>query len=396
MQAVLMSYSLAFALFPFAVFSLQQWLFRQPRMALVTLFFSSLLVAHTFFWVQSELIPACLYLLLGWSFLRSRSEKRIGWHWLWLLPLLFIGLSTHPLALISHLYIGAFFLLSAGKSQRPSIWCFTLAGPVIILIKWSFLSVYAYDATSMGLSQNAFLKFYRFFEWRSTRQFLGHCISLYLAFLPLFGWIIYSYWKSKEKKKLALFLVSTLGYLILVNGTYSWGGTIFHMEAFYQLLALFLALPLVYDLLPALSVRRASAITILLLTNSLLQVIRTSDQYQERTQWIAQTIDQYRLSGDNKVLLSQAILPMDTLLLEWGLPYETTLLSGLQKHANTFSAAVDLPNAPIEAWIKNGQVFLHTFGAIPYQELNRLPYWNFQDTTLYRIVDQTTPQKPAE
>ncbi|MCB0633139.1 MAG: hypothetical protein R2824_29270 [Saprospiraceae bacterium] len=385
LKAILISYSLTFTLLPLAIFLVQLGPFKNPKMALVVVLFSSLLVVHTFFWVQSELITACLYLLLGWGFVHTRNEP-IQWHWLWLLPLLVLGLITHPLALIPHIYIGIFFLTGTKNRLRSGVWYFTLAGLLIVLMKWSLLTIHAYDATAAGLSQNAFLRFYRFFEWQSTRQFLSNCLRLYLPFFPLFGWIIYYYWRSGEKAKLALFLSATLGYLVLVNGTYSWGGVIFHMEAFYQILAVFLALPLVFDIFPTLTGRWRSVAISLLLVHSLFQIANTGRFYKQRNRWISDVMNTYQSAGYNKVLLPVETVPMDTLLLEWGLPYETALLSELKKNQNTFSAVVNRPDAPFKPWKMDKHVYLHTFGAIPYSELNRLPYFNFRDTALYLEV----------
>lgn len=380
---ILISYSLAFVLFPFIIFSILQWLLQQTKLALAVVLFSCLMVVHTFFWIQSELITACLYLLLAWGFVSRKQRPGIRWNWLWLLPLLILGITTHPLALIPHLYIGLFFLLRKDTKYRSELLYFTLAGPLIVLVKWSLLSIHAYDAGAMGLSQHAFLQFYRFFEWQSTRQFLRNCLSLYPLFLPLFGWIIFYYWKNREKGKLILFAVSTLGYLILVNGTFNWGGTVFHMEAFYQVLVIFLALPLAFDLLPKLPRSWIALVLGVFIGHSFLQIVVTGKIYQQRTQWISNMMEEYRSKEYNKVLLAPGSLPMDTLLLEWGLPYETALLSGLLAHRNTFGAAINAADAPLNKWKSDRHVFLHTFGAIPYTELNELPYFNFQDTAKY-------------
>lgn len=388
LKGVLFLYSLGFILFPFLVYLiLTKWL-KNEKMGLVLFLFFILLVSHTFFWIQSELLQACTLLVFFFGVWISLAKIPF-----WSLPFwyawIFLILITHPLAFIPFGFIWLYFLLDERYPNSTSFYSIPLATGILFYLKNTFFKN-SYDTGTTELAKNVKEQWHNFFNWPSNLNFIENCVSDYF-FFPILLLLVTAFlaWHRKFLK-LILVLSFTTAYLILINGTFWWGGAEFHLESFYQVLTIFLALPLVFDALA--NERFKKWMTFILPIFVIIKLLHiaffVSPFYSERLETNKALLQKTTKYEGKKFLAYEKDLPVDKLLQTWGTPCETLLLSAMQSPDSTRTIVVASPsNEKLLLDNLHYEVhFLTAFGPIPYYEINESPYFNFRDTAQYRIL----------
>lgn len=389
LRQVLLLYSLGFVVFPFLLYLVMARWLKNDKMGLVLILFYTLLVSHTFFWVQSELIQACTLTLFFYGLWMCFPKSPIWAAPLWYLGI-FLTLMTHPLAFIPFLFIWLFIFLDKRFSKNVVFYSFT---PIMLLslILRNTIWANAYDSGTTALAKNILEQGLHFFSWPSTRRFFDNCLTDYYYFPILLVVIVIFYLRQRNFRKLTLLLISTVGYIYLVNGTFWWGGANFHLESFYQVLSIFLAIPLVFDVLSKQNYFKWMTFLLpLMVLIKLVQIpLLTKPFYSERIEINRALLQKASKVGGTKFLAYQEDVPADKLLEVWGTPCETLLLSALQSPDSTRTIVVVKPdNKAVLDNLEKQSHFMTAFGPIPYAEINKSPYFNLTDTTEYRVLNR--------
>lgn len=386
LKMVMLSYSLGFIAFPLVLYLwLNKW-FSIQIMPLCLALFYVLMVSHTFYWIQSELIQACALNLFFWGIVLERKSVSKGVYFLLLLVLMGI-VFTHPLAFIPFLFCLSFSFLSGVK--KKVLYVALIMVVLLMIVKYGFLPVQSYDAVSLNNGKNL-IYFYNFFSFISTRRFFKYCLTDYYLFPILLACISWLYYHKRAWSKLLLVWLFTLGYLVLVHSSYPWGPPQFHMESFYQILSIFVILPFCYDFLPSLSRKRNQSLLVLMvlfLSFRILHIGLKHQAYTQRLHWMKALLDQTEQIPGTKFAIAEADVPIELVKNGWASPFETLLLSTIENPDSTRSVFIYNKDINISSKLSKKEHLLTPFSDLPYESLPST-YFNLQDTGAYQILDQ--------
>lgn len=388
LKAVMMTYSLSFILFPLSLFLILSKAFSNLKMALALVLFHLLMVTHTFYWVQSELLQACTITLFFWGVVWSKEASS-----LWLSPLLgaliIVIVFIHPLAIIPFLFCWCFTYLHFPAKAKFShlIGLFVI---LVLLIKYTLVPMAAYDVTSFQQGKNL-AQFYNFFSFISTRRFFKYCVTDYYFFTLLFLWVNFFYYRKKEYLKLGLVSLFTLGHLILVNSAYPWGPPQFHMESFYRILSIFVIIPFLYDIVPGTSWKKESTPLLVLLFIMLTRMSHIGfihKTYSNRLNWMETLLDRSQQWDSRTFMIKEEEVPLQWVINGWSSPFETLLLSSMENPDSAKSIFIYNKDVDINAKKEKRETFLTPFSDLPFATLPK-DYFRLRDTTLYYPLKPT-------
>jgi hypothetical protein len=241
-----------------------------------------------------------------------------------------------------------------------------------------------YEQHSMSGLKNFVTLFPGYFNIYSNKQFLLHCFTRYY-WIPLATAAIARHYKShREWRKLVFFCFSVCGYLLLVNISYPTPVTpSFYIENLYLPVGVFLALPFVFDLLPALLIRQSALpVFILILISGCIRLYTSHTIFTRRLDLEREIIARY---GSRKVILDAKNVDTNALQMLWGTPYECLLLSVSDHHPPASIIIDGNPDIRIYDGTHNNALVVN-YNIVPYRDLNPR-YFKFTDTsTIYAII----------
>jgi hypothetical protein len=196
LKGVLMLYSTGFVVLYGAVFFLLHRM-KQYEMALVMLLFSTLIVAETFFWIQSELPQGIAFTLLTFGLILSKNQ--LSAFRPWQIALLFGMLLTviwfHPMLLFVLGFLLVFFKNKIEINLLKSIFWFC---GLVIVFKNLVLPRAEYDMQAMGRAKNLRTLFPNYFNLQSNKDFLHWCLVDYGFLILIFGINCFFYFFQKN------------------------------------------------------------------------------------------------------------------------------------------------------------------------------------------------------
>lgn len=390
---VLLWYSLSFVVYPLALYLLLGRVLRNEYMAVVLILFYTLLAGHTFYWMQSELLQGCALVLFFYGWL-IRDGLRL-WEWPLLLALVPVLLFFHPLMFIPYFFLWAFFAVhgDAVRWRQRGYQAVALAAVAVLVYKHLIMPANSYDAGAIKFSEGVLANLPHVFTSPNAMHFWDRCLSDFVFFPIALVSVALFYALRREMLKLSLLLAAIFGLLVLIHGSFAWWTPDkfyrFYIESFYQLLTIFVAVPLVFDVLP--QIRRPSAIfygLVLVLALRLAYMGALSPTYTDRLEWMQQALAHTRQYEGTKFAIDQRDVPFDKLLITWGSSYETLMLSALQSPDSTRTLIIVDDNVPTAEYLKRNKAFINPFNPIPYGDFQASPYFHFQDTAHYRLLSR--------
>ncbi len=385
LKAVTFLYSTGFTLFYTGCYVMCGTIFKQYRIALALLMFNILFVAHTFYWIQCEMFQGIALFMVVVACMASKKATQNPL----MMAFIFLGMLTvnfsHMLLLFPVTFVFLFFLLRSEKIiKRKMIYSAAIFFFVLMQLKKMVFRAH-YDTMAMNNADNIFKRFPHYFNIESNKRFLQECLTRYY-WLPLLAIpIVLLYARKKNWKMLALFVCSTVGYLLLVNVSFpTLKTTDFYMESLYTPLSIFVALPLVFDLLPSLATRKVSIpLFALIVVTCCVRIFLMHQHYTERIDWERRFLAK---NYGKKIITATAKAPLDTLTMIWGTPYEFWLLSTIEQNKTASMLIYDNPQNLY--WLTgNHKEFITTWGSWPYKDLPA-KYFHFDDTVSGYSIDQ--------
>ncbi|HYD22104.1 MAG TPA: hypothetical protein VEB40_11560 [Flavipsychrobacter sp.] len=381
---VMIAYSAGYMLYHFGCYCLCG-LLKNYRMGIALLLVNTLIVAHAFFWHLSELSLGISLLFPFFALFADVQHKLAR-------PVQYVlmaaGLVTivfsHPLIVFPLFFISAFLWLSKKiVVDKRQLFAVCLVFLTVLVLKTIFFAD-SYETDSAGLVKNFISLFPGYFSTYSNTRFFSNWFYIFYWLPVLF--IIVSAFYAMKRQWLKLILVSgaCIAYSQVVNISYPGYNTPdFYWENMYTALCVFLALPMVYDLFPALSRWKAAvpALCLLIVCTALLRINMLRHDYRGRIDWYRGYLDRYR---NEKMMVTMYNKPQETIIMEWASPYEFWLLSTLEK--DTTASIIIHKNVEEVGWAwENYRAFVTTWGVYPYKDLNP-QYFKFRDTTRHYSV----------
>jgi hypothetical protein len=383
LKAVMMWYSASFVIFFLASYAVCG-LLKQYGLALVMLLTQVLLTTETFYYEVSQLLQGITFILMSMAFVQHALQGRpTAGKWILGIVLITFSAFFHPLVILVLAYLLVFYGLDAEGTMKRKL----LIGIGATFVAGVFLKAVIfrspYESHALGGLKNFIRLFPDYFTLYSHQRFLANCLTKYYWVPVVFFAIVVHYYRSKDWKKLWFFLAAFFGYLFLINISYPNNSTSsFYIENMYVPLALILAVPFVFDVLPSLanSLYPQLFIVVFLLT-CCIRFFTAHGTYTERLNWERNILAKY---GEKKAIISAAKVNAGILGMLWGTPYEFWLLSTLET-GRTASLIIDEePRKRDWAWNLNKSMLVN-WNVFPYSQLP-VRYFHFTDTTTGYIV----------
>jgi hypothetical protein len=379
-----MSYSASFPLLFLAIYWLIVRFFKNDYLGWVLVFLFTLIVFDAFYWATSEQQQGLAVLLLFFAYL-LRYPGRFSW-WMWIINVLAVVVLAyyHPLIFIPFYFLWLYFILhEPGRFFNKQ---FLLIGAIMlmVLIVKSQLSSNWYDADKINTFTTNLKAYYpNYLSMPSHFQFLENCLKVWY-FFPLFLIIDIAYYAvQKAWLKLVLLISFCLGFIFLLHIAFPNTEHRFYAEVNYMALSIFVMVPFVFEIAPLIKAKYLALIFLSILIIRLSSIAYNHRPYTQRVEWIAAQLDQAITDGD-KFYLDKKEAPMDVLLMEWGLPYESLIISNIQGQPQTLFIHSDIQSFQEE--LQQDSTFITSFKIYHQKELN-VKYFYLRPGTYKALVD---------
>jgi len=385
LPTVMKLYSLSFVFYHTTIFVLSLLWTKSPKFGVVILLFSIFITTHTFYWIQSELIQGLVLLLLFFSYVQyafsniETIEKTNFWGFSVSMVFTFFLVFIHPLVLFPFLFLAGFFYLHNTVNKQILL---NLCGAYIIvfIFKTVFFKV-AYDSSAMGGLKNFLTLFPDYFTLTSNKNFIRYIFTDYYLIPISFILLVYFYIKQQDFKKLSLFLVFFVGYLLLINVTQAKGAEQFYIESLYLPLSIMLIIPLVFDVKKLLPAKYWMPVLILVVSVRLTHIGLAHTTYTKRVNYLKTYVKENNTPKTKKIIVDPSYFSKDILKMTWASPYEFWLLSTIYT-GKTQSVLISEKPEKLAWAIPTRDAFVTPWGVFKYEDFpNR--YFNFQDTNAY-------------
>lgn len=390
LKGVLMAYSLGHVLWP-AILALFCWRIGQWRWSLAIGLVATLMTTHTFYWL-SEMPAGLAFLCAVFAWMHAKGSFAVfrWWEWPLWLGALVTAFYFHPLVLYAHTFLCFFFLLEKNK-PRAWAWMHLAALGVfaaLTFLKYKVLKLDWYDAAAIK-RQEAFGKLWpNWLDLESNRVFLKWCAADYwLLWVVLAASVVYYVWK-KQWARGVLVLGWPLGFVLMVNVPfYEAVGQQFYMENLYLPLAVFASIPLVFDVLRDQTkndhlARNGAVVLLVLFGLSLLRIGQTHRPWSDKLAWEQGFLKETATRTNRKIVLSEQQVPMDTLKMSWGSPFEFLMLSSLSNPDSARCLIIHENPARFDSLLTRPRLFFGAFKNYPFEALPK-GYFNIQDSSGY-------------
>jgi hypothetical protein len=358
--------------------------FKKYDFALIILLINSLMISDTFYYTVSELNFAIVVLILLLAWLSKKTNLNVFTILIAFAVLTFI-LSSHPLVLFPFVYAVVYFFIKRENIIVPPI---VKMLPVLLLAAIGFKYLFLrdiYEANTFSVLNNFQQFFPHYLNLPSNKFFLSNCTTIYYWLPVLLLAITVVYIVKRRWLALLLFYAFCFGYVLMVNvsfpiATYT---PIYTYESWYMPLSFFIALPLVFDVLPFIKSKLiVQVFVICILLTCCIRIYKRHHTYTNRLNYLRQIVATY---GDKKTIIDENRLDMQYVQMSWALCYEVCLLSEIEK-GKSASIVADNANNNLSWAANKNKTFVATFGNFTYPELNAR-YFHLNDTlSIYRLI----------
>ncbi len=376
------AYSVGFILYYFTCFLIILFGFKSEKIALILVFFHTLIVTHSFYWIQCELIQGVSFTLVFVAFVEQQIQReKVNLAFYILLPFFFITIVFFYPLLPFVLFFALIYFGIHYKSKLKFL-SFLLGFYLLLyVLKITFFKT-DYDTSAMDGMKNIRLLFPHYFDLQSNIHFLQYCLHDYYALPILLIASIIFYVLRKMVAKLFLLLFFFFGFLFIVNVCFAQGAEQFYLEPQYTILSVFLGFVIAFDILPAMqqsSLRLGMVLSLIII--SLARIFYTHYAYTDRLNWYQNVLDTTAKDEHKKIILATSQVPMDKIKMGWGSSFEFWLLSTLETGITRSIIIEGRPNE-FDDGLNMHDSFIIQWGAYPYSDFHS-PYFHFEDTTAY-------------
>lgn len=376
LKNIMILYSSGTMFFYFLCYVVCGSVLKQYRYALIVLLFSILFATETFFWPYSELQQGCCMLLVMFAILNTKMQVVLKYA---LILALMVTLAfIHPLIIVPAAFLFIYLVLSGTGdiSKKELVIGFGLFLVIYCIKAKFFVPPYEVNATT-GFRQKIKNLLPQYFDLYSVKKFVNDCLGKFIWIpVTVIGTTAY-YIVTKKWMLLAFYLISVVGFVSLINISYDYNGVpSFYIENLYLPLAIILAAPLVFEIIKEVN-RKIIVLPLFLLVilSGSYRIYRQHDFFAARLNWFRGF---YTENSDKKLIVDQSHVPMPTLIMHWGTPYEFWALSTLEQGRTASIIVTDNVDALIPPPGKTTS-FISTYGGFPYSSFPK-EYFKFTDT----------------
>jgi hypothetical protein len=339
LETIAQLYSFSFPFLNLLAFWVLMVGFRNHRLSLVFLLLSFLMTRASFYWCLSDIVQgyAFFFVYLACLLHNPDKQKHIGLLLLQYLCLFFTVFS-HPLMLFSVLFV-LIFLAYTEKDSRKNIVAQALVFLLLYAVKHFFFKSPNDESASGGL-WDGLHDLRNFMHWPANRNFARYLVKDFQLVAVLWVISLFYYQRKKQWFLFTLLCASFIGYALLNNIATRQGADQFYIESHYLALCLFVALPVVWHLLPKVPSLRFRMVGLaILLSISLLEIYRHHVPFSVRIDLLRREIAQMKAEGSDKWIIRPEELPREQMFMYWAVSFEIWLLSTIE-HQTSYSLLV--------------------------------------------------------
>lgn len=369
LKALMILYSLNFALIPVACVLLSVRWFKEVRTAWSILMFYTLMAFYMFYYPVSEYQTGLGIFLFYIGMYQYYRFGGIPAALFILLSLLFIPtvIFCHPLGALVFLCWLVFRVCC-----QPEEWCplvlILLAGIVSVLIKNIYFLV-PYEEQRGNTVQN-FLQFsVSDLSGSLGAGFLRFLVQDYFLLIILPVCVVVALIAKRKKTASLIFVLTLAGWWVLVTVSFKDAHYEHYYEHMYQAIPFFAALGFTTFVFPLLAPFAQRVSIILIMTISFAKILSGHGWLDERYAWMQRCFHKMEELYCKKAILTPDLVPGGWhCLSEWSLPYESLLISSLE---DSRKSKVILLKASIEDALKTENAIIDV-DPYPYMpQLNR-------------------------
>lgn len=394
LETVLLLYSVSIVLFHWILYSVCLHGLKDRKAALAILLFNVMLVGDAFYWMQNELLQAVSLMFVWWSLWLRRVNRGKSVFWEWLLSLLLATtvIYYHPLVFFPLAFVWCWLWLHPGR-LAPGRYLLDAAVlfALIFSSKYVFRQPNFYDRGMTG----QFVREFKFslknlFDSQSLRDFLAHLDDNLLLLLPLTALVTGFYIWKKRWWTAVLTPAFVLFYCLLIMQRFLQDDRWYIQESHYQALAVFLIVPLVWDVLPGIlsgfpkTGKYVVVPVIILLAVRLSGIWNTSQSYTARLVYVRSLLEKTKKHEGRKFVIGEDQADRKILMMYWGLPFETLQISALESPDSARVIAIgENPDSLATRLFRDSMV---TFLMIPRKAFRDLPqdHYRMSDTSAWK------------
>lgn len=369
-EVVSFLYSISFPLLFLGFYAVTVRVLRNDYLGWAIVLLYTLVVYDAFYWATSEQqqgLGAVLVFFAYWL-RHPRQEKP----WMWAVSVFSVVALAyyHPLVFISFYFLWAYFGLHfRAKINGWAYWALAGFMAVVQGVK-SWLSANWYDnAKYSSFSDNLAAYFPNYFDLPAHGKFLHNALTIWYGFPVLLVAVTVFYLYRQSWLKLGLVWLTCFGYLMLLHIGSPEPEYRFYVEVNYMALSIFVGVPFLFEIAPLMKARHLQYLLSGLLILRLTTIGLHHKPFEARWRWIAQAVA--APEAGNRFYLPESEAPMDTLLMSWGTPYESLLISNAQTNAKRVRTLLVHPSmATFQDVLGQDTVFITSFKTYPIEALN--------------------------
>ena len=379
--ALAMGFSVAYLLFYLLVYHLLVHWLKNDALGWALIFLFTLISFDTFYHIQSEFYLGLSLLLLVFGIVLRYPRLQNGWLAPVLIPLMMTVGFSHKLSLIFFLFLWIFFGWKFKTLRHWRYLVFLGVFMAIAVVKSIYFTNWYEAAKQAAFQENLHKYLPDLLSLPSNLIFLKRCL-LYYYLLPLILLIVsFFYFRRKKWMPLGMIWAFTSGFLLLYNISDPEAKYRFYSEVTYLPLILFAVVPFLFDVIPSWLVREGTwwgklpAVFVIVMLLRFTTIAWNSQTFDRLFSWIETQTDQSAKYGTNRFLLKKEHAPMDTVMMEWGIPFTSMHLSAIASPDSAKTLLV-LPDFQwFEDKMDQDRVFFSPFHkVIEVEKLNRRYY----------------------
>jgi hypothetical protein len=393
LKNVLILYSFSIVLFHYVLFFISKKLLKDNAIALAIVLFNVFLIGDAFFWMQNELLQGISLMFVMWGFF-IKKQTLTDYHW-WDY-LMGVGLITtviyyHPLIIFPIAYVWLFFFIDE-KNRISKRLLFILLGLFILIFLSKYLlrqpNFYDRGMTSQYVKEFHF-SINTLMQSKGLNMLKTHLLDSFNFLIPAYLWVNVFYFKNKNYLKIALFNAFFIAYFLLITQRYLDDTRWYSAECHYQPLAVFLIMPLIWDVLPSIRNKKAVLMGLILFVSiRLFFIFQTHKPYTERLNYITNLVNTPSVNQPKKVIINEKKIDKEKLMMTWGMPYESMQITALKSPDSTRIFVITDNEFEKEKELLNSKDSMVTFLMLPKIAFKDLPknYYNLTDTSAYKLL----------
>lgn len=362
-------------------------IFRRYDLCVLAGLYYTLFVSDTFFWTNNEVHQGVAWLLMAYAVYMHHTGNRYL-RYVLSAALFALAIWTHPLVMLPAIFLYGFYLIDNRIAVSPS----TIIGVVLLLglayIKFYQGAHHGYDSGKIELvTELKGDKIKHLFSSPQLRSFVKNCLTNYWLFVLIsMAGLTVLIWQKKYLL-MSYTVVAVMGYLFLLFITY-WevDGLRFYMESEYMPLTIIACAPFIYYTLPVLKNKQSVWLLAFTFVVRLAYILQSSANFTARVALLDKIDRQMQRKHITKLILTH---PSDavntTLLMNWGTPVESVVLSSLQQNRNQTSFIIEDDNQLKAFNTASKDTLLGCFEKVPVNAINKA-YFRIDTATTYTTM----------